>query len=105
MYGGLRGSNAPDVEVIFNHQFFVMGILPTGNFLIYHLRMGTRLGETGSGMTTQIPHCRLFRPSTYQWQSDRVHTIEKLTHHINRTAGCQRNGSAAGRTCGLLHSI
>jgi len=43
--GGLCGSNAPesDVVVIFNHQFFVMGILPTGNFLIYHLRMGTRL--------------------------------------------------------------
>jgi len=44
--GGFYSSNAPDVVVIFNHQFFVMGILPTGNFLIYHLRMGTRLART-----------------------------------------------------------
>jgi len=54
-YGGCCGSNAPDVVVIFNHQFFVMGILPTENFLIYHLRMGTRLKVTHLHPNMQFP--------------------------------------------------
>jgi hypothetical protein len=42
IYKAILRENHPIIKI--DGLFFVMGILPTGNFLIYHLRMETRLG-------------------------------------------------------------
>jgi hypothetical protein len=62
-YGGLRGSNAPDIEVICNHQFFVMGILPTGISLYITYGSTTDGDETSSDiMRVATPSLKLLGP-------------------------------------------